>query len=77
MAREILPGIWRKTDVLYPPVSVGTPEDRGGKGIRVSWSARWEREKRPDLLLAVARECIHRGIDISLTILGWRLNAGL
>lgn len=70
LAREILPGSWSKTAVLYPPVEVADMLSRRDKKLRVAWSARWEQEKRPDLLLAIARQLVDRGIDIGLHILG-------
>ncbi len=53
-------------------------EDRGAdrrgpcRPMRLGWVARWEHDKRPDLLVALVRRLLCRGIPMELVLLGQR-----
>ena len=70
VARCLLPAHWQKASVVSPPVHVGDRPQRRRDTLTVAWSARWEQDKRPDLMLDVARRLIHSGTTLRLRILG-------
>ena len=70
LASEVLRGHWQKTAVVYPPVHVAERPVQRSPHLTIAWSARWEREKRPDLMLQTMRECLDLGLPIKLHILG-------
>ena len=82
LARSVLLDHWPKTQVVYPPVHVGRHPVTRASNWTVAWSARWERDKRPDIMAAVIEHCLNSGMDIRLLILGcnadtWRGDATL
>jgi glycosyltransferase involved in cell wall biosynthesis len=75
--RGIRPRLASSSVVLWPPVE-GPPADTGdvtrplcepGEPIRVVWPHRWEHDKGPEELLAIARGCTVRA-NLRWTILG-------
>jgi glycosyltransferase involved in cell wall biosynthesis len=70
LAGEIIPAHWYKTRVVYPPVQV-CPATRNVDGkFRIVWAARWEREKRPDLLVEAIEQCVASGLEPAIHVLG-------
>jgi glycosyltransferase involved in cell wall biosynthesis len=58
--------------VEAPPAGVAAADDRAiTEPVRVAWPHRWEHDKDPDALLAIAEEISAR-IDVRWTILGRR-----
>ncbi|CAN5500274.1 hypothetical protein BH23CHL2_BH23CHL2_28710 [soil metagenome] len=72
LATDILPVHRKKARVIYPPVHVAVRKIHRSGPFTISWSARWEAEKRPDLMIAVVRTCLDSGLDLTLHILGCR-----
>ncbi len=71
LAREILPDHWNKSSVLYPPFTAPVAVDTLPDAIfRIGWTARWEAEKRPDLLMAIIDRLVDVGVELRLHILG-------
>ena len=70
LARVILPVQTHKSSVLYPPVRVEEHPARRNETLTIAWSARWEQEKRPDLMLAIMRSVLAAGLQVRLHILG-------
>lgn len=70
LAASILPDHWHKTNVIYPPVQIAARPVRRSEELTISWSARWERDKRPDIMLDVIRELVRMNVKIRLHILG-------
>lgn len=72
LAANILPVHWKKSRVIYPPVHVESRKFNRSGPLTIAWSARWEAEKRPDLMIAIVRQCLESGLDLALHILGCR-----
>lgn len=70
LAGELIPDHWHKTAVVYPPVHVAERPIQRSSHLTVAWTARWEHEKRPDLMLQTIRECLGLGLQLKLHILG-------
>ncbi len=62
LAREILPAHAQSQSRLSP-VRVGRHPINRSHEFTIAWSARWEREKRPDIMLAVVRHLLDTGMQ--------------
>ena len=70
IARRVLSEHWAKADVVSPPVETRRRESRRGDLLTIAWSARWEQDKRPDLLLRIVDRLLKAGANLELHILG-------
>ncbi len=71
LAHEIVERQWCKTRVLHPPVHVETqPANESGSVCHIAWAARWERDKRPDILVRALQSVISAGLEPLVHLLG-------
>lgn len=64
LAKPVSRRIAAKTSVLPVPLLEPpevTPRACSGEALQLLWNHRWEHDKGPELLLAIARECLSRG----------------